>query len=102
MIKLANLLRKGILNESPRLINFIHSGDWNPPVDLNDYTKEHGSNTAVHKVAAQHFKGLNPKDVLVLVAKDPTQAERIKKAMVSKGVIGIWADPITLVLNGKD
>ena len=101
MIKLANLLNKGMLAESPRLTKLIYSGASKPPVSLEDYTKQYGSTNPAQMAANQHFKGVNPKNILVFAAKDKAQADAIRKAQQQNDVLGIWADPTTLIVSDK-
>ena len=95
------LMELANLTESPRLTNFIHSGEIKLPISLDTYGNQQGANNPAEKTFAQHFKGADRKRMLVFAAKDTIEADKLKKSMDKYGVLGIWADPTTLVVNGK-
>ena len=95
------LMELANLTESPRLTNFIYSGEIKLPISLDTYGNQQGANNPADKAFAQHYKGADRKDILVFAAKDTLEADKLKKSMSKYGVLGIWADPTTLVVNGK-
>ncbi len=92
---------QSILKEGPRLSQFIYDGMKQPALGIQDYTKQYGNNPALTAAIAQHYKGVNPKDIIIFAAKDSAAVDKIKANATKYSVTGVWAsDKSAFIING--